>query len=99
MTTLSIAWVNSSGTRSRASATRSSNSARVICTATRPLSRRCPRAWSPDEDAQGAGYPSRVIDLRIVRDDPDRVRASQHARGEDSGAVDRLLAADAARRA
>jgi seryl-tRNA synthetase len=40
-----------------------------------------------------------VIDLRIVRDDPDRVRASQHARGEDSGAVDRLLAADAARRA
>jgi seryl-tRNA synthetase len=40
-----------------------------------------------------------VIDLRIVRDDPDRVRASQHARGEDSGAVDRLLAADADRRA
>jgi seryl-tRNA synthetase len=40
-----------------------------------------------------------VIDLRIVRDDPDRVRASQHARGEDSGAVDRLLEADAARRA
>jgi seryl-tRNA synthetase len=40
-----------------------------------------------------------VIDLRIVRDDPDRVRASQYARGEDSGAVDRLLAADAARRA
>ena len=39
-----------------------------------------------------------MIDLRIVRDDPDRVRASQHARGEDSGAVDRLLAADAARR-
>ena len=40
-----------------------------------------------------------MIDLRIVRDDPDRVRASQHARGEDSGAVDRLLAADADRRA
>ena len=40
-----------------------------------------------------------MIDLRIVRDDPDRVRASQHARGEDSGAVDRLLEADAARRA
>lgn len=40
-----------------------------------------------------------MIDLRIVRDDPDRVRASQHARGEDSAAVDRLLAADAARRA
>ena len=40
-----------------------------------------------------------MIDLRIVRDDPDRVRASQHARGEDSGTVDRLLEADAARRA
>ncbi len=40
-----------------------------------------------------------MIDLRIVRDDPERVRASQHARGEDSAAVDRLLEADAARRA
>lgn len=39
-----------------------------------------------------------MIDLRIVRDDPDRARASQLARGEDPGAVDRLLAADAARR-
>jgi seryl-tRNA synthetase len=39
-----------------------------------------------------------VIDLRILRDDPDRVRASQRARGEDEGVVDRLLAADEARR-
>jgi seryl-tRNA synthetase len=40
-----------------------------------------------------------VIDLRILRDDPDLVRASQLARGADPSAVDRLLAADAARRA
>ncbi|QTI69797.1 serine--tRNA ligase [Gordonia polyisoprenivorans] len=40
-----------------------------------------------------------MIDLKIVREDPDRVRASQQARGEDSGLVDQLLDADAARRA
>ncbi len=40
-----------------------------------------------------------MIDLRLVRDDPDRVRASQRARGEDESSVDRLLAADEARRA
>jgi seryl-tRNA synthetase len=40
-----------------------------------------------------------VIDLRLVRDDPDRVRASQRARGEDEAAVDALLAADDRRRA
>jgi seryl-tRNA synthetase len=40
-----------------------------------------------------------VIDLRLVRDDPDRVRASQRARGEDESSVDALLAADSARRA
>jgi seryl-tRNA synthetase len=39
-----------------------------------------------------------VIDLRLVRDDPDRVRASQRARGEDEAAVDALLAADDKRR-
>jgi seryl-tRNA synthetase len=39
-----------------------------------------------------------VIDLRLVRDDPERVRESQRARGADPEAVDRLLAADAARR-
>ena len=39
-----------------------------------------------------------MIDLRLVRDDPERVRETQRARGEDPGAVDRLLAADAARR-
>lgn len=40
-----------------------------------------------------------VIDLRLLREDPDRVRASQRARGEDETIVDRLLAADERRRA
>ena len=40
-----------------------------------------------------------MIDLRLLRDDPDRVRASQRHRGADPGAVDALLAADEARRA
>jgi seryl-tRNA synthetase len=40
-----------------------------------------------------------VIDLRVVRDDPDRVRASQRARGADEMLVDALLAADDKRRA
>ena len=39
-----------------------------------------------------------MIDLRILRDDPDLVRASQRARGADPLAVDRLLAVDADRR-
>jgi seryl-tRNA synthetase len=40
-----------------------------------------------------------VIDLRILRDDPELVRASQRARGADPSVVDRLLAADQNRRA
>jgi seryl-tRNA synthetase len=40
-----------------------------------------------------------VIDLKVVRDDPDRVRASQRTRGADEALVDALLAADDARRA
>jgi seryl-tRNA synthetase len=40
-----------------------------------------------------------VIDLKLVRDDPDRVRESQRIRGGDEGLVDALLAADDARRA
>jgi seryl-tRNA synthetase len=39
-----------------------------------------------------------VIDLKLLREDPDRVRASQRARGEDPGLVDALLDADAKRR-
>jgi seryl-tRNA synthetase len=40
-----------------------------------------------------------VIDLKLLREDPDRVRASQRARGEDPALVDALADADAARRA
>jgi len=40
-----------------------------------------------------------VIDLRVVRDDPEAVRVSQRARGEDVGLVDEVLDADAQRRA
>jgi seryl-tRNA synthetase len=39
-----------------------------------------------------------VIDLKLLRDDPDRARQSQRARGEDPALVDALLAADEARR-
>jgi seryl-tRNA synthetase len=40
-----------------------------------------------------------VIDLKLLRDDPERVRDSQRARGDDPALVDALLAADEARRA
>jgi seryl-tRNA synthetase len=40
-----------------------------------------------------------VIDLRLLREDPDLVRASQRARGESEAVVDSLLAADESRRA
>ncbi len=39
-----------------------------------------------------------MIDLKLVREDPDRVRASQRLRGDDETLVDVLLAADLARR-
>ncbi|MBP2706313.1 serine--tRNA ligase [Microbispora sp. RL4-1S] len=40
-----------------------------------------------------------MIDLRTLREDPDRLRASQRARGEDDSVVDALLALDERRRA
>jgi seryl-tRNA synthetase len=40
-----------------------------------------------------------VIDLKLLRENPDAVRASQRARGEDPGLVDALLDSDTARRA
>ncbi len=40
-----------------------------------------------------------MIDLKLVRDDPDTARASQRTRGADESLVDALLAADDARRA
>jgi len=39
-----------------------------------------------------------VIDLRLLRESPELVRASQRARGADESVVDTLLLADAARR-
>jgi seryl-tRNA synthetase len=39
-----------------------------------------------------------VIDLKLLRENPDVVRASQRARGEDPALVDALLSSDAARR-
>ena len=39
-----------------------------------------------------------MIDLRALRDDPEAVRASQRARGEDDKLVDALLSADERRR-
>ena len=40
-----------------------------------------------------------MIDLKRVRENPEAVRESQRARGEDPSLVDELLAADEARRA
>lgn len=40
-----------------------------------------------------------MIDLRVVRDNPDLVRASQVARGDDPALVDQVLDADSRRRA
>lgn len=40
-----------------------------------------------------------MIDLKLLRENPDVVRASQRARGEDPALVDALLDADVARRA
>ncbi|MDQ3628523.1 MAG: serine--tRNA ligase [Actinomycetota bacterium] len=40
-----------------------------------------------------------MIDIRLLRDDPDRIRAAQEHRGESSEVVDALLSADDRRRA
>jgi seryl-tRNA synthetase len=40
-----------------------------------------------------------VIDLRVLREDPERVRASQRSRGADLALVDELVAVDEVRRA
>jgi len=39
-----------------------------------------------------------VIDIRLLRENPEAVRASQRARGEDEGVVDAILQADELRR-
>ncbi len=40
-----------------------------------------------------------MIDLKVLRDDPERVRSSQRSRGDDPAPVDALLEADERRRA
>jgi len=39
-----------------------------------------------------------VIDVRVLREDPDRIRAAQKHRGESAGVVDELLSLDTTRR-
>ncbi len=39
-----------------------------------------------------------MIDIRLLREDPERVRASQRARGEDEGVVDAILEVEQRRR-
>jgi seryl-tRNA synthetase len=39
-----------------------------------------------------------VIDIKLLRDQPDTIRASQRARGEDEGIIDAILTADERRR-
>jgi len=39
-----------------------------------------------------------VIDIKVLRDNPDLVRASQRARGDDEGLIDQVLAGDELRR-
>src|SRR5688572_5222654 len=56
-----------------------------------------PRA-AVDPSQGGSPTLAQVIDLRLVRENPDAVRASQRARGADESLVDALLAADATRR-
>ena len=48
--------------------------------------------------AHRGGYACPVIDVKVLRLDPDRVRASQRARGESESLVDDLIKADEARR-
>ena len=53
--------------------------------------------WPPTR--KGARYACAVIDIALLRDQPELVRASQRARGEREELVDQALAADVARRA
>jgi seryl-tRNA synthetase len=52
-----------------------------------------PSAWRRESSVVA------VIDLKLLREDPDAVRRSQASRGEDPALVDALLTADANRRA
>lgn len=47
---------------------------------------------------ESGGYHGGVIDVQLLRDQPDLVKASQRARGNDPATVDAAVAADLARR-
>jgi seryl-tRNA synthetase len=58
------------------------------------------RSWAyARSGGPAAGTLGTVIDVRLLRDDPEAVRASQRARGEDPAVVDGWLIADEQRRA
>jgi seryl-tRNA synthetase len=61
-----------------------------------------PRGFAAGSKASPVAFPGRyagsVIDPHVLRTDPDRVRASQRARGASESLVDDLVAADQARR-
>ena len=59
----------------------------------------CGRPEGPTRRSTAIARVAGVIDLKLLRDDPDAVRRSQLSRGEDPGLVDALLEADTARRA
>jgi seryl-tRNA synthetase len=59
----------------------------------------CDRPEGPTRRLTAIARVAGVIDLKLLRDDPDAVRRSQLSRGEDPGLVDALLGADVARRA
>ena len=74
----------------------------MVANGTAPLPR--PTAGPPGPQAPPGPiprdrYPRGVIDLRELRDNPDVVRASQRARGDDPALVDVVLEADQRRRA
>jgi seryl-tRNA synthetase len=56
-------------------------------------------AGAPQRERRAKSSVQAVIDLKLLREDPDAVRRSQLSRGEDPALVDVLLTADAARRA
>ena len=53
--------------------------------------------WLSSTGTKRVGFYA-VIDLKLLRENPDAVRQSQRSRGEDPALVDTLLAADTARR-
>ena len=53
----------------------------------------------PESTNRPLSYAVRMLDIRVVRENPELIRSSQLARSEDPAIVDRILDADARRRA